>query len=258
MQIEHVQRFFENKVFILFFIVVWEVLSRSGLVNNLFLPPFSSVLETIWQLLINGNFSASVLISLQRAVLGFVVGVLIAVPLGFWLSVWPRGLQMSIWPLLKVAEQANPFILFHVVILFAGIGEFAKTIILSWVCLWPILFSICDGIKNANTDILKVGTSFGLSRWQLFSKITIPMVMPSLFTGLRISAGYAFFLLIVIEMMGSNSGLGWFVLSNQENYNIDRIYAGAVTIAVLAVFIDFILKSIEAKLLSHQYPEIIN
>ncbi|WP_307224829.1 ABC transporter permease [Pectinatus haikarae] len=247
-------KYFEGKIVILFFIFAWEIIGRSGLINPLFLPPFSKVMVTLWELLLAGNFSANILISLQRAVLGFILGTVIAIPLGFFLSACPYRLQLALRPLFRAAEQANPFILFHVVILFAGIGEPAKTVIIVWVCLWPILFSICDGIKNTDSGMLKIGTSFGLSRWQLFTKITVPAVLPSIFTGLRISSGYSFFLLVVIEMMGSNSGLGWFILSSQENYNINWIYAGAVTIAILAVLIDLILKSIEGKLLAGRYP----
>jgi NitT/TauT family transport system permease protein len=78
--------------------------------------------------------------------------------------------------------------------------------------------------------------------------VVLPSAAPSIFTGLRLSAGYAFIMLIASEMMGASSGLGWFVVQSQESYHVLRVFAGATVITSLAVITDFSIK-----LLQHRF-----
>jgi NitT/TauT family transport system permease protein len=244
-----VKNILTENAFILSFILLWEFVARIGLVNPLFIPPFSKVVMAIVNLSVSGLFLNHVIISLGRALVGFLVAVSIAIPLGLIMGGWFRTVQLALDPLFSLAAQVNPFILFHVIILFVGIGEIAKTMIIAWICIWPILFNTRSGVRNVDAVLLKSALSFGLNRWTLFYKIILPATAPAIFTGLRLSAGYAFFLLIVTEMMGSNSGLGWFILYSQENYHIEWIFSGALVIALLGLAIDLILKYAEKKVI---------
>src|SRR6185369_2085128 len=102
-------------------------------------------------------------------------------------------------------------------------------------------------IRTVDRTLLKAARSLGLGRWQLFIKVVLPASAPSIFTGLRLAAGYAFIMLIASEMMGASSGLGWLVSQSQESYNAPRIFAGATIITFLAVTTDFLIKLIERK-----------
>lgn len=170
-----------------------------------------------------------------------------AIPLGFIMGGWFRNLQSALEPLFDIGAQANPFILFHVIILFLGVGEVTKITIIAWICIWPILFNTANGVRNVDAVLLKSALSFGLNKWTVFYKIVLPAAAASIFTGLRLSAGYSFFLLIAAEMMGASSGLGWFVLYSQENYNIEWIFSGAIVIGLLGLSIDSIIQYIEKK-----------
>jgi NitT/TauT family transport system permease protein len=242
------QQVFTNTIAIGVFILLWEITARSGVVNPMFIPAFSKVVLSIEKLLVSGPLIMHIAISLQRSLGGLAVAVVIGVPLGFIMGGWFRKTEMALAPLFEMAAQANPYILFHVLILFLGIGEAAKLAIIAWVCIWPILLNTASGVRNVDPVLLKAARSFGLQRWSLFYKVVLPATAPSIFTGLRLSAGYSFFLLIAAEMMGSSSGLGWFVLYSQENYNIEWIFSAAVVIALLSISIDTIVKYIEKKI----------
>lgn len=245
---KYTKKFLTDKIFIIAFILLWELVARLGLVNPMFIPPFSKVVMTISDLIVSGVLLSHIVISLQRALLGLFSASIIAIPLGLVMGGWFRNVQFALDPLFSLASQVNPFILFHVIILFAGIGEIAKITIITWICIWPILFNTCSGVRNIDAILLKSAMSFGADRLTLFYKIILPAAAPAIFTGLRLSAGYAFFLLIVTEMMGSNSGLGWFILYSQENYRIEWIFSGAVMIAILGLAIDLLLEFAEKKL----------
>lgn len=238
-----------NNSAILLFILGWELVARFGLVNVMFIPPLSKVLLATWKLISTGTLITHTLISLERAMAGFVVATLVAIPLGFLMGGWFRNIQLALEPLFEIAAQANPFILLHVIILFLGIGEATKITIIAWICIWPILFNTANGVRNVDAVLLKSALSFGLNRWAIFYKIVLPAAASSIFTGLRLSAGYSFFLLIAAEMMGASSGLGWFVLYSQENYNIEWIFSGAIVIGLLGLLIDSLIQYIERKII---------
>jgi len=237
-----------NTIGIVIFVLVWEIMARLGILNAQFIPAFSNVVLAIKHLLISGPLLMHIEISLQRALGGLAIAIIIGVPLGFIMGGWFRKTEMVLAPLFGIAAQANPYILFHVVILFLGIGEATKLAIITWICIWPILLDTAAGVRNVDPVLLKAARSFGLGRWALFYKVVLPATAPAIFTGLRLSAGYAFFLLIPAEMMGSSSGLGWFVINSQENYNIEWIFSAAIVIALLSLTIDTVVKYIEKKI----------
>jgi NitT/TauT family transport system permease protein len=172
----------------------------------------------------------------------------IGLPLGLLLGGWFPRIQTATEPLMELFAQANPVILAHIIIFFIGIGEAAKTFIIGWLCVWPITFSTISGIRTVDSSLLKAARSLGLGRFQLFTRVVLPSAAPSIFTGLRLAAGYAFIMLVASEMMGGSNGIGWLIVQSQENYNISRIFAGAAILTTMAVVTDALLKLLEKRL----------
>ncbi len=233
---------------ILVFLLLWEILPASSLVDHQFIPRFSAVSAAIWNLIVNGDLSTHIRISLIRAYIGLFVAIVVGLPLGLLLGGWFPRIQQATEPLLELFAQANPVILAHVIIFFLGIGEAAKTFIIAWLCIWPITFSTISGIRTVDPSVLKAARSMGLGRWRLFVQVILPSSAPSIFTGLRLSTAYAFLMLIASEMMGSSNGLGWFVIQSQENYHIVWIFAGATVITFLAVVTDALINLLQNRI----------
>lgn len=229
---------------LLVFLALWEIVPRAGLVDPVFLPPLSTVAETVAGLWQSGELKIHALVSLQRALGGFLAAVALGIPLGLVVGGWFPRIQAALEPLMELFAQANPVVLFHIIILFLGIGEAAKTFIIGWLCLWPVVFSAMSGVRNADPLLLKAARSLGVGRLRLFVSVVIPSAAPSIIAGVRLSAGYAFIMLIAAEMMGASSGLGWLVIQAQESYHVARIFAGAAVITGLALAVDGILKLI--------------
>lgn len=226
----------------------WEVLPSLRLVDPVFIPPLHAVLESLAALARQGELGRHARLSTGRALGGFLLAVVLGTPLGFLLAgPFPR-LRRATVPLLTLCAQANPVVLYHVVMLFFGIGEAAKVFIIAWLCTWTIAFSAMAGVQAVDPQLLKVGRAFALAPAQLFLRVVLPGAAPSLFTGIRLAAGYAFVMLVGAEMMGASSGLGWFVVQSQESYFAPRIFAGAAVITGLALCVDAVLKRVEARL----------
>ncbi|MGA2141763.1 MAG: ABC transporter permease [Brevinematales bacterium] len=237
------------------FLILWEMLSRLAILDKLFIPPFSDVALAAWRIFRTGNLLAHIGISLERAVSGFAIAVIAGIPLGLIFGGWFKKAEIALGPLLEFFSQINPFIFFHIVVFILGIEEPTKIIIIFWACVWPIIFSTISGIKHIQPEILKAGRSFGLGRTGLFFKIVLPSAAPSIFVGLRLSAGYSLFMLIAAEMMGCSSGLGWLILNFQEGYQISSIFAAAIIIAFLGLIFDFIIRAAEKKIIKFEGDE---
>ncbi|MBJ6724318.1 ABC transporter permease [Geomesophilobacter sediminis] len=239
----------------LVFLALWEILPRAGIVDPLFIPPFSGVAGALRDLYASGELATHTRISLIRAGVGLLAAVLVGLPLGLLLGGWFPRLQTATEPLMELFAQANPVILAHIIIFFLGIGEVAKTFIIAWLCIWPVVFSTITGIRTVDASLLKAARSLGLGRWSLFTSVVLPGAAPSIFTGLRLSAGYAFIMLVASEMMGGSNGIGWLIVQSQESYHVTRIFAGATVITLLAVLADLLLKLIERLLVVWEVEE---
>jgi NitT/TauT family transport system permease protein len=195
-------------------------------------------------LLISGTVASDIKISLIRALSGFFTAAAIGVPLGLFLGAYNKWLFDYVQIPFDVLSQLNPFLLFHIIILFLGIEEAPKITIVAWTCLWPIVFSTLNGIRGVNPALIKSGYAFGLSPLKLISKIYLPASLGCIFAGLRLALGYSLFMLIAAEMMGASSGLGFLVLDSQETFQLQRMYCAVLFIAILGLILDAILNLI--------------
>lgn len=241
---------FRKSAALIIFFVLWQILPSAGIVNSQFIPPLSDVVTTIWKLGSTGELFTHTKASLSRAVYGFLLSIIVGVPLGFILGGWFKKLEEFLDPLLQVLAQINPFSLFPIFILFFGIGEVAKVAIIFWVCVWPMLFSTVNGVKNIDPLLIKAARAMGTSKFSLFWKVVLPGASPMIFSGIRSCVGSAFLMLVAAEMIGASAGLGWLVLNSQINYQISKLFAAAVAIAVLGIVITKLVTFIEKRLIN--------
>ncbi|MDR0550011.1 MAG: ABC transporter permease [Deltaproteobacteria bacterium] len=243
---------------VLAFLLLWEALTRLGFLDALFFPPFSVVIESIIHLFKIGTLGPHISASLSRALSGFALATIVGVPLGLLLGGFYKSLNDVLELPLEVFSQINPFLLFHILILFMGLGESPKIAIVAWTCLWPTLFSSFNGAAQVNPGLIKSGRAFGLRRLALIRKIVWPAAAPTVFTGIRLSLGYSLFMLIAAEMMGASSGLGFLVIRSQEAFQLDRVYASVVVIAFLGLILDGLLFILGRKFLSLSLENYLN
>jgi NitT/TauT family transport system permease protein len=243
------KNWFLKSIAIIVFIALWEIGPRAGFIDPQFVSTPSTIVKTMWIMTQSGDLILNTLVSLQRALIAFAIAVAVAVPLGFLLGGWFTTLEKILNPLLQVLGQVNPFTIFPVIVLFFGIGEIAKVIIIFWVAVWPILFNTVAGAKNVDATLVKCARAMGASKPVLFYKVILPAAAPYIFTGLRMSTGISFFMLIGAEMIGASRGLGWLVLNSQTNYQIPRLYAGVVTIALLGLLISNLVIRLEKRVI---------
>ncbi|MBI1920999.1 MAG: ABC transporter permease [Geobacter sp.] len=237
-----------DKLSIVLFFAAWEAAPRLGGIVETFIAPPSLVLKTLVELFRQGEMLGHVTISLSRAVSGFGVAALVAIPLGFLLGGGFRTFERLVAPVLRFLGQVNPFSLFSLFVLLFGIGEFSKGAMIFWVSLWPILFNTINGVKSIDPLLVKSARSMGTGLTTLFFKVILPAASPGIFHGLKLGSGTAFFMLIAAEMIGASRGLGWLVWNAQINFQMPQLFAATVLISVLGLSLNFTFGALEEKL----------
>jgi NitT/TauT family transport system permease protein len=241
------QEIFQKYIAIALFLLLWEVAPRLGWINRAFLPPFSEIIAHGYAFAISGKLLPHVVVSLERALGGFALGVVTAVPLGILLG-WYEPLERYLNPLLQLLRQFNAISLLPIFIMFLGVGYFTKVVIIYWVVLWPILLSTTSGVKYVDPILVKYGRSLSLSDWQIFTKIVGPSAVSSIISGMRLAATYSFLVLVVSEQVGASSGLGYLVGNAQYLMGIHMLYVALLLLVILGFSANQLLVYLEKRL----------
>jgi NitT/TauT family transport system permease protein len=231
---------------ILLFLAFWELLPRVGFYPE-FLPPFSVTVVTLTRLLASGVLWPHIFISLERVAFAFIIAVFVAVPLGLAMG-WYQRFEKYVDPLLQSLRQTSATTLLPVFIIFFGVGELSKMVILLWVALWPILLNVISGVKSVDPVLIKSAKSMGASDRVLFRKVILPSSTPLMMTGIRLAASLTLLMLVAAEMLGANSGLGFFIMTSQYNFKIPEMYAGILLTAILGLIFNYGLVFVERTL----------
>jgi len=233
---------------IILFILLWETAPRIGMVDRMYLPPFSEVITALVKLIISGDLFIHIGSSLKRSMGGLFLAVAIGIPLGIFIG-WFKSIEKFLDPLLQVFRNTSTLALFPVFILLFGLGELSKVAIIFWGTLWATLLNTINGVKNIDPLLIKAAQSMSASNFFIFRKIVLPAATPSIITGFRLSASTSILILVAAEMLGSNSGLGFLIFYSEQKYDIAEMYSGILTISVLGLLINYLIVAFERRLL---------
>ncbi|MDR1874013.1 MAG: ABC transporter permease [Synergistaceae bacterium] len=229
------------------FLLAWELISRLGLVNPVFLPPFSKVIRSLYRLAVTGELAKHFIISAQRSLTGFCLGMLFGIPSGLVIG-WFRRFEYFIDPLIQVFRNLSVLALLPVFMLLFGIGEFSKIALIFWGSLWTLLLNTIAGVKSIDPQLVKAARAMATPGVMLFAKVILPGAMPSIVTGIRVSATSSVLVLIAAEMLGANKGLGFAIHYFEGQIRVPEMYSMIVVMAVLGLLISYSLIALEKHL----------
>lgn len=227
--------------------LIWEFAPRLGIVDANFVPPLSEVLATWVEMLFSGVLFENLAASLTRSLVGFGLALVTAVPLGAAIAAYPPVRDL-LTPVLEIFRNTAALAILPVFVLVLGIGETSKIAIVLFACFFPILLNTISGVSTVDVQLLRTARVLELTPATTFAKVIFPAALPTIFTGIRISAAAAVLVLIAAEMIGATKGLGYLINYSQMNFLIPQMYAGIITTAGLGLAINFGLIAIEKRL----------
>ena len=231
-------------------ILVWQVLAV--LVNNEFiLPSVDSVVAVLIHPTVNilgsGSLLENGMTSLMRVVLGFAIGVLVAVPLGILMGHLEIANDLFD-SIIQILRPIPPIAWIPLALAWFKIGLASILFIIFIGAFFPVLLNTIDGVRRVSRTWIETAYIFGTSELQLIYKVIIPAAAPTIWTGLRVGFGIAWMSVVAAEMLpGTSSGLGYLIMYSYNYGQVQVIIAGMIVIGLIGLFIDFILKEIERR-----------
>lgn len=226
--------------------LIWEIAPRIGIVDPHFVPPLSTVLLTWTEMLFSGELLTHLGASLFRSAVGFGLALVTAIPLGAAIASYPP-IRDLLTPVLEIFRNTAALAILPVFVLILGIGETSKIAIVLFACFFPILLNTISGVSTVDPQLLRTALVLELSPADTFRKVIFPAALPTIFTGIRISAASAILVLIAAEMIGATAGLGYLINYSQMNFLIPQMYAGIITTSALGLAVSYSLVAVEKR-----------
>ena len=151
--------------------------------------------------------------------------------------------------MLEVFRNTAPLALLPVFTLILGIGDSSKVAMILYAAMWPILLSTIVGVRTVDPLLIKAARSMGLRPVALFRKVILPASVPTLFTGVRLAAATSLLVLIATELVDARAGLGYMLSAAQYNFQIPEMYAGIITLSLIGLALNGLLRRLELWLL---------
>ncbi len=225
------------------FLIFWYLgvrLSRSPI----FPTPFDVVLG-IGQLVRDGVLIRYICASLFRVAWGFLIAVLVGVPVGLLLG-WHATAFRAFNPLIQMLRPISPIAWIPVAILWFGVTDAAPIFLIFLASVFPITVSAMAAVQNMQPVYLRAAKNFGLSGAQLFRRVVLPASLPQIITGLRIALGIAWLVVVAAEMIAVNSGLGYLIIdARNAGKRYDLVVAGMVLIGLIGLLLDLLMRRLE-------------
>lgn len=232
-------------------ITIWELLSRFGFLPSYQLPAPSTILQTIYEMGVDGSLWSHVGVTTYRVFAGFLIGTSIAVVLGSLIGFYQRAEQLFD-PLIQAFRSIPSLAWVPLFILWMGIGEPSKITMIAVGVFFPVYLNMVSGIQGVDRKLIEVGKMYGLSTVQLIKRIILPASLPSFLVGLRSGLGLGWMFVVAAELMGASQGLGFLLTFGQNMSQPDVILASIILFALIGKLTDWLLKLLEQRSLRWQ------
>ncbi|ULG72951.1 ABC transporter permease [Macrococcus brunensis] len=229
-------------LFIVVLLALWEVLVRLLNVDSYTLPAPSAIASAFVTAFTDykDDLIPTVLLVLEGLGMSIVFGVMMAVILHL-----VPALEPFIYPLLVVSQNVPVIVIAPLLVIWFGFGLLPKLIVITLVCFFPVTVSLLEGFKSVDKDLKKYMLISGASRMQIFRKLEWPGSMPFLFNGLKIAGTYSVMGAIISEWLGSDKGLGKYMIIAQRAFQVDRVFVAIVWIVIFALIIFGVIRFLE-------------
>ena len=225
---------------------IWELLSRTGIVNPRLLPSASDTLATLAELLQRASVRNDLVVTASEVLTAFVLAVPCGTLIGFLIAE-NRYFAEVAKPLLFFAFSIPKSIFLPMFILIMGIGFQQKVAYAAFSTLFVVIMSATAAVESVKADHVLVARSYGASRMQILTRVYVPSMMPILLETLRISMIFNFTGVMIAEMYASRIGIGHLISNWGENFQMPQLFAGVIMLATVAILFNEAVRALEAR-----------
>ncbi|RCW65249.1 aliphatic sulfonate ABC transporter permease SsuC [Pseudorhodoferax soli] len=225
-------------------VVAWQAASSLGWLSTRVLPAPIDVVTAAWTLTASGELWTHVKVSAGRALAGLAIGGGLGLLLGL-LTGSVKFFETLLDSTIQMVRNIPALALIPLVILWFGIDETAKLFLIAVSVFFPIYLNTFHGIRNVDPQLIEMGRTYGLSRWQLYREVILPGAVSSILVGLRFSLGLMWVILIVAETISAQAGIGYLTMNAREFLQTDVVLVGILLYALLGKLADLLARALE-------------
>jgi ABC-type nitrate/sulfonate/bicarbonate transport system permease component len=226
---------------------IWWVASAGS--QNFYAPPLERILTTFPHVWTGDRIRTDVLPSLMRLLVGYAVAVLVGVALGVLIGM-NRQIRALLEPVLEFFRAIPPPVLVPIIMLFAGIGNTMKIVVIVSGCVWPILLNTVEGVRAVDETLTDTCRSYGITGGARLRHLVLRSASPQIFTGLRQALSIGIILMVISEMFAASNGLGFAVVQFQRSFAIPEMWTGILLLGLLGFAMSVLFRFVENRLLA--------
>jgi NitT/TauT family transport system permease protein len=223
---------------------LWSVVvTRSG--SAIFPTPWKVVTGTV-ELVKDGTMFDHISASLLRVAAGFLLAVVVALPLGLWMG-RVTVVYTTLNPVFQILRPISPIAWIPIAILWFGIGDASPIFLIFISSVFPMVVQTATGVHGIEPRFLQAAENFGVPRWKLYLRVIWPAALPQVIVGMRISLGVAWLVVVAAEMIALRSGLGYMIIDARNAGNrYDLVVSGMVVIGLIGLLLDALMRRLES------------
>jgi len=185
------------------------------------------------------------LASLRRVCIGFFLGAIVAIPVGVWIGL-SRNAWLAINPIIQVFKPVSPLVWLPIALAIFNAAEPSAIFVIFITSLWSTIINTAEGVSNVPKDYLEVVQVLEMPRWKQLIKVVMPASLPYIFTGLRISLGIAWLVIVAVEMLTGGIGIGSFVWDEWNRLNVSSVLLAVFMIGLTGLILDYALAKLQS------------
>ncbi|MFI6654007.1 ABC transporter permease [Streptomyces sp. NPDC050523] len=228
-------------------IAVWWAAS-SGSVNP-YWPPLRTILKTFPDVWTGERLRTDVLPSLLRLLAGYATAAVAGVALGTVVGSY-RRVRAFCEPVLEFLRAIPPPVLVPVIMLFAGIGDSMKVVVIASGCVWPVLLNTVEGVRAVDPVMRETARSYGITGVARLRTLVLPSAGPQIFAGLRQALSIGIILMVISEMFAASDGIGFTVVQFQRSFAIPDMWTGILVLGLLGFLLSVVFQLVERRVLA--------
>jgi putative hydroxymethylpyrimidine transport system permease protein len=227
-------------------LVIWESFVRVFHISQWLLPAPGDVLLALIE--VRGLLFIHSIRTLYEAIIGLLLAIMAGFIIGALIFHFDL-LKKAFYPLLVISQTIPIVILIPLLVIWLGYGIIPKMLIVILACFFPVSVNTIDGLSSADREKINLLYSMGANNWQVFKLVQFPSALPAIFSGLKIAATYAVMAAVVSEWMGSDLGLGVFIVRSSSSYLTARVFAGIFLVSLFSILFFQVINLIERRII---------
>ena len=185
------------------------------------------------------------LASLRRVLIGFLLGAVVAIPVGFLVGMSKQAM-MALNPIIQIFKPVSPLAWLPIALAIFNLADPSAIFVIFITSLWPTIINTALGVSSVSKDYIDVARVLEMPRWRRITKIIWPASLPYIFTGLRISLGIAWLVIVAVEMLTGGIGIGFFVWDEWNRLNLSSVFLAVLVIGLTGLLLDWAVARVEA------------